>query len=236
MIKKSSIITNNYPEKIKRIRFEIEEKCIECGRNPRDVAIMAVSKTRHYLEVNDVMSSGIDLVGENRAQELIARVHDYTFPKDKLHFIGSLQTNKVKSILPFVSVIQSLDSVRLAAEIDKNAKKLGLITQCYIEINISSEKSKGGILPEQLNEFIDQIRSFSNIRVTGIMTIGEKTDDFSKKINIFTKMQHLFIDNSTKKLDNIDISVLSMGMSEDYLQAVQYGSNIVRLGRALFSN
>lgn len=222
-------------ERLKRIRFEVEEECIRYGRNPREVALMAVTKTRLTELVNEAMHNGADLAGENRVQELLSRKDGYTFLLDRVHFIGSLQTNKVKSLLPHVGVIESLDSLRLAKEIQKQAVALDRIIPCFVEININKEPAKGGILPAELSAFLDEMGSFPNLYIKGLMTIGAKGDDIVKKSENFEEMQRLFIDNKVKKLDNVNISVLSMGMSEDYLVAVRYGSNILRLGRVLFA-
>lgn len=221
-------------ERIKLICHGLHEQCIKWGRDPLEVQMMAVSKTVPAAIVNQAHELGVPLIGENRVQELLGKQPDYAFGREALEFIGHLQTNKVRKIVPYVKQIQSVDSVRLANQISRCATELGLTMDCLIEVNISKEASKTGVLPEQLEELILQAAQLPGIHITGLMTIGENTGDFAKKEDIFHKMQALFIDIGAKKIDNVNMQTLSMGMSGDFLLAVKHGSSVVRLGSALF--
>ncbi len=221
-------------ERVKLISHGLQEQCTKWGRDPSEVQMMAVSKTVPAEIVNHAYQLGIPLVGENRVQELLSKKDAYAFDRSALEFIGHLQTNKVRKIVPFVKRIQSVDSLRLASQISRCATELELTMECLIEVNISRESAKTGVLPEQVEELIHQVSQLPGLNITGLMTIGENTDDFTKKEDIFHKMQALFIDIGAKKIDNVNMQTLSMGMSGDFLLAVKHGSTVVRLGSALF--
>ncbi len=208
----------------------------------REVKLLAVTKTVPVDVINHAIDHlGITAIGENRVQELLAKYDSLHTPpgRDKLeiHLIGSLQTNKVKYIIDKVDMIESVDSVKLAAEIDRQAKKHGRIMDILIEINIGRETQKGGILPEALPEFLEEIRDFSNLRLRGLMTIAPKCDNSSDYLKYFEETFAILLDISTKNVHNIDRSffdVISMGMSGSYREALQCGSNEIRLGSTLF--
>lgn len=231
----------------------------KAGRNPEDVILLAATKTVDAETINFAISNGITCIGENRVQELLEKYDALNKENVQIHFIGSLQTNKVKYIADKVSMIHSVDSVRLASEINKQCAKIGKVMNVLVEINIAGEKSKGGINPDECEDFLKEISVFPNIKVCGLMTIPPKCeigDDAQKngiidvencenescsKISyknkdFFKKIMKLFLDISEKKLDNIYMQYLSMGMSDDYEQAVTEGSNIVRIGRGLFGS
>lgn len=221
-------------ERIKLIRHGVEEQCVRCGREPAEVELMAVSKTVAAEIVNQAYGLGIPLIGENRVQELLSKKDDYAFGREAIEFIGQLQTNKVRKVLPYVRRVQSVDSLRLATQISRCADELGMIVDCLIEVNISEEAAKGGVLPQEAEELVCLAATLSGLRVTGLMTIGENTEDSAKKEANFHKMQGLFIDIGAKKIDNVNMQTLSMGMSGDFLPAVKHGSTLIRLGSALF--
>ncbi len=212
----------------------VKQAALNCGRNPQDVTLMAVTKTVAPELVNEAIRCGIHLLGENRAQELLEKYGSYEKEGCEIHFIGHLQTNKVKQIIDKVTMIHSVDSLHLAEEIDKQAAKHGLVMKILVEVNIGDEESKSGVPADEVEQLLEEIAKLPHISVQGLMCIPpvcEKTEDSAY---YFAKMQQLFIDMQRKKLDNISMSILSMGMSNDYQTAIQYGSNIVRIGTALF--
>ncbi len=220
------LIKNN----IEQIRAEIDG-----GKTSPDVTLMLATKTvdteRIAYAVNEC---GIKAIGENRVQELLDKYEDVKDLPCELHFIGTLQTNKVKYIVGKVDLIHSVDSEKLAKEIDVRASKLGIIQNILVEINCGKEESKSGIMPEDIYTFLENISTYSNIRICGVMTMAPKCENKSDYHNYFSQIYKLFIDICEKKLDNISKPVLSMGMSDSYLQAVQNGSNMVRVGSAVF--
>ncbi len=220
------LIKNN----IEQIRAEIDG-----GKTSPEVTLMLATKTvdteRIAYAVNEC---GIKAIGENRVQELLDKYDDVKDLPCELHFIGTLQTNKVKYIVGKVDLIHSVDSEKLAKEIDVRASKLGIIQNILVEINCGKEESKSGIMPEDVYTFLENISTYSNIRICGVMTMAPKCENKSDYHNYFSQIYKLFIDICEKKLDNISKPVLSMGMSDSYLQAVQNGSNMVRVGSAVF--
>lgn len=217
-------------ENLKRIRANIEEACVRSNRDPSEVTLMAVTKTVAPELVNIAVDNGVTLLGENRAQELVSKFETYHLGWENIHFIGHLQTNKVRQVVNKVSMIESVDSLKLAAEINRCAAQLGKTMDVLIEVNIAQEVSKTGVLPQQLDELLMEIEAYSNIRMRGIMVIPPVNEG----PKYFEAARNLLIDIKGKKLDNRNVNILSMGMSSDYVEAIRYGSNIVRIGRGLF--
>ena len=218
-------------ENIKRIKNNIYEAAIKAGRNPDEITLMAVTKTRTCEEVNKAISCGINLLGENRVQEYLKRAEGYD--KSNVHLIGHLQSNKVKQIVGKVSMIESVDSLKLAEEIDKQSRNLGIVTDILMEINIGEEESKSGIDKKEALSLAESIGQLKNIKLKGLMTIPPRCEE--KQIEYyFDDIYKLYIDIKGEKIDNIDMSVISMGMSSDYELAVKHGSNIVRVGTGIF--
>ena len=176
---------------------------------------------------------GIRVIGENRVNELLEK-YDRLDKRFDIQFIGTLQKNKVKYIVGRVSLIHSLDSVALAEEIDRRSAEAGLITDCLVEINIGREESKGGIFAEELDAFLEKMRQFPHIRIRGLMAIPPKCAENEKNVVYFQKISTLFIDKSAKKVDNISMDILSMGMTRDFADAVDCGSTMVRIGEGIF--
>lgn len=214
-------------DNLKEIQENIETAKQKAGRTD-EVKIMAVTKTVPYEAVNYAIKCGIDLIGENRVQEYLSKA-DYYTKNIETHFIGHLQTNKIKYIADKVDLVQSVDSIKLASELNKAAKKAGRVLPILIEINCE-EESKSGVAFDEAANLIYDAAKFENLCINGLMTIPpiENSEKF------FAKMQALYIDIKSKKLDNIDMKYLSMGMSGDYMTAIQYGANIVRIGTRLF--
>lgn len=223
---------NNLSENLKYVQDGVNEACLRAGRVRSSVRIMAVTKTVPPELVNAAIRLGVDLAGENRVQELLAKYGSYE--PCELHFIGSLQTNKVKYLADKVSMIQSVDSVRLAQEISRRSQAADRRMDLLLEVNIGGEESKGGIAPEAAAEIAAQIAELPSVRVRGLMAIPPFSTDPAVSGKFFEGMRQLFVDISGKKIDNVSMEVLSMGMSGDYRMAIEHGATIIRLGRALF--
>lgn len=216
------------------IRQKIADAAKESGRKPEDVKLMAVTKTVEPIFINHAIDCGIDLIGENKVQEFLSKKPYLKLDGCEAHLIGHLQTNKVRQIVSEVSMIQSVDSIKLAREISKRSEAAGVTTECLIEVNIGDEESKTGLDPSLLMQTLEEISLLPSIKVKGLMTIPPICDDDSQLRKYFSQMNEIFVDIKAKKIDNIDMSILSMGMSGDYEQAVRCGSNLVRVGSAIF--
>lgn len=216
-------------ENLKKIRYNIGEAVSKYRRSDTEIRLMAVTKTVAPEAVNYAVSKGIDLIGENRVQEYQSK-KDFYDKSAEVHIIGHLQTNKVKYIINSVSMIQSVDSLKLAKEINRLAGENNRIMNVLCEVNIGREESKNGVMPEQTFEFAESLGEFKNIRVCGLMAIppAENSEKF------LSEMQDLYIDISEKKSDNISMDILSVGMTGDYVNAIKYGSTLVRIGSGLF--
>lgn len=238
-------------ENIKDAQQKIEAAAKQSGRSVDDVVLLAATKTVDADTINFAIHNGVKCIGENRVQELLEKYDAIDKENVDIHFIGRLQTNKVKYIADKVSLIHSVDSVKLAKEIDKQCAKIGKVMDVLVEVNIGEEESKGGIMCQDVEGFLREISAFKNIRVVGLMCIPPiiledfedekaKNDPSTKKSyknnDFFKKIMKLFLDISKKKLDNIYMHKLSMGMSDDFEEAVREGSNIVRIGRGLFGS
>lgn len=196
--------------------------------------LLGATKRVSVDEINYAVSElGLDLIGENRADELCEK-YPLIDKRAEIHFIGTLQTNKVKYIIDKVSMIHSLDSVRLAEEIDRQAKKYNKIMDALVEINIGEEDAKSGIAPDEIEEFLSSVSKFGNVRLRGIMTMAPKCADSEEYRKYFKETYQIFIDILTKKTHNIVEPVLSMGMSDSYAVAIEEGSDIIRVGQGLF--
>ncbi len=202
-------------------------------RDPSEIRLMAVTKTVAPEKVNEAIEAGCTLLGENRVQELLEKYESYD-KRAEIHFIGKLQTNKVKYIIDKVSMIESVDSLKLAEEIEKNCAKANKIMDILLEVNIAKEESKSGFFEEEILEIAEKIASFPHLRLRGLMTIGRFGAEIEETRQYFEKMRHLLVDIKAKNIDNIYINILSMGMSADYELAVSEGATIVRVGRGLF--
>lgn len=202
------------------------------GRLREDITLLAATKTVDAKTVNYAISKGIDYIGENKVQELLSKYNDID-PVHK-HFIGHLQTNKVKDIIDKVELIESVDSIKLAKEISKQAQKIGKTMDVLIEVNIGGEESKWGFTPENTAEAAAEIANLPNIVVKGLMSIPPVCNTAEENRKYFRKMYKLFIDIDSQKIDNSSMSILSMGMSDDFDIAVEEGATLIRLGTALF--
>ena len=223
-------------ENLQAVRERMENACIAAGRPVDAVQLLAVTKTVEPAYINEAIASGVTQIGENRVQEYLGKRDALHLSGVKTHLIGHLQTNKVKSIVGAVDMIQSVDSLHLAQAIDKASTACGVRTDVLVEVNISREPQKSGVLPEKLPALLEEIASLSGISVCGMMTVPPILEKEYEKRKIFSEMYQLFIDNSAKKIDNIDMHILSMGMSGDYYEAILEGATIVRIGTAIFGH
>ena len=219
---------------VTEIREKIEAAKARAGRYD-EVLLVAAVKSAEVDEINYIHEKlGVHDVAENRVQQLLARYDSLHKEGLNIHFIGSLQSNKVKYIIDKVKMIHSLDSLSLAREIDKQAKKHGLVMDVLVEINIGEEENKGGVMPSEVEAFCEEILQFSGLRLRGFMTMApkcEKNDEYNK---YFDQTYKIVLDIWTKKLHNISRPIISMGMSESFEEAVACGSTLVRVGRGMF--
>lgn len=221
-------------ENIKFIRNQINEATVKSGRSENDVRFMAVTKTVDPVYINHAIDCGIDLIGENKVQEFLSKKDALHLEKVEKHLIGHLQSNKVRKIITEVDMIQSVDSVSLAKEIERQAEKNNMTAKILIELNVGEEESKTGMDKSLFMESFHEIAEMKHIQIKGLMTIPpicEKNSDLRK---FFDEMYKLFIDIGHKNIDNVSMDILSMGMSGDYEEAILCGSNLVRVGSAIF--
>lgn len=220
-------------ENLDIIKQNIEKACIKSGRDPKDVLVLAVTKTIDPERINEAVSLGLNDLGENRVQELLEK-YDKIKGDVRWHLIGHLQTNKVKYIIDKVCMIHSVESLSLAKEIEKQCAKKDRMMDILVEVNVSGEESKSGIKPEEAEAFIKEISALRHIRVKGLMTMAPFGAEDVELREIFSKLYKISVDISQKKLDNISMECLSMGMTGDYEIAVEEKSTIVRIGTGLF--
>ena len=216
------------------INERIAEAAERSGRKREDITLLAATKTVDAETINHAISLGLDHIGENRVQELLSKYEQYDLEHCSLQFIGHLQTNKVRQIAGKVDLIQSVDSFKLAKEISSQSIKRDIITDVLVEVNIGREENKSGVFEENLEELLCQIAQLDGISVKGLMTIPPICENKHKILKYFNNMHKLFIDISEKKLDNVGMTILSMGMSADYYEAILEGATMVRVGSALF--
>jgi len=221
-------------ENIATVKAKIATAALCSGRQASDITLVVVTKTISVLEINTALACGIDIFAENRVQELIEKLPEIDMLGKNAHIIGHLQSNKVKQIIDKVDLIQSLDSLNLAAEIDRQAKRINRIMDVLIEVNIGGEQTKTGAQPKKVEEFIDSVAAYKNLHILGLMAIPPFCENKEDMRHYFAQMYKLFIDIKTKKKDNVTMQVLSMGMSSDFDVAIEEGSNMVRVGTAIF--
>jgi len=223
------IAVQNIKENLRIINENIEKS----KKSEQEVTLVAVTKTIDIEKMAYLLDLGVHNFGENKVQELLGKYE--VLPKTvKWHFIGHLQTNKVKYIIDKVCLIHSVDSVKLAEEINKCAKKAGIIMDILVQVNISSEESKFGIAKEEIDEFLEIISKLSNISVKGLMTMAPFSENPEENRLYFINMQKLLVDIRHKSVNNIYMQFLSMGMTNDYQIAIEEGANMVRIGSAIF--
>lgn len=221
-------------ENVKLVKENIAAAALRCGRDPKEIKLVAATKMNDASRVREAIVAGVDICGENRVQELQEKLAQGAYDGCPLHFIGHLQKNKVKNIVGKVELIHSVDSVPLAQEINKRAAALGIVQDILLEVNIGAEENKSGFAPEELVGALDEIAQFSSVRVLGLMAIPPVCEISENNRVYFRRMKQLFIDIGQKKYDNVCMLLLSMGMSADYEVAVEEGANLVRVGTGIF--
>ena len=216
-------------ENLKRIYYDIENAKITYGRENDNVTLMAVTKTVSADKINFAVEQGVKLLGENRVQEYLEKKDLYN-PDAEVHFIGHLQSNKVKYIINSVKMIHSVDSIKLASEINRHAELNKLKMDILAEVNIGMEDSKSGLTTAEIMDFAYQVSKMENIHLRGLMIIPPR----GGSERYFEMAYRLFDDMKSENINNTDIDILSMGMSSDYVEAIKHGSNIVRIGSGIF--
>jgi pyridoxal phosphate enzyme (YggS family) len=226
----------NIADNIKIINEDVRNTAIKCGRKPEEVKIIAVTKTVGFDETIAAINCGISDLGENRVQNLEEKFVNEEISKLNpiWHLIGHLQTNKVGKALKMASLIHSVDSIKLAAEIDREAKNMGIYADVLIELNISKEETKHGLGVEELEDFLGQASEMSHIKVSGLMVMAPYTDDENTIRKVFNSGYKIFVDKSKYRGHNINMQHLSMGMTNDYRIAIEEGATLLRIGTGIF--
>lgn len=223
------MIQNN----LKYVEENIIKACKKVGRDPNEVTLIAVSKTKPVDAIRQAMDYGIQDFGENKVQELTSKIEAIP-EKLNWHLIGHLQRNKVKYIIDSVCLIHSVDSLRLAMQIEEEARKKGIIANILIEVNIAGEESKFGLAKEEVPEVLKEIKNLKHVCVKGLMTIAPYVENAEENRKYFSEMYKLFIDMRSENADNIRMEILSMGMTGDYQVAIEEGATMVRVGTGIF--
>ena len=221
-------------ENVAKVKAEIEQAAIAAGRNPRDILLCAATKMNDADAVRQAIAAGVDLCGENRVQELTAKLAQNAYEGAPVHFIGHLQTNKVKQVVGKVDLIQSVDSLRLLEAIQKEAAKQGIVQKILLEVNVGEEASKSGFGAEDILPLVRKIHEFPNICIKGLMAIPPISHNPGENLKFFQKMWDLHVDIKEEIDDNARVDCLSMGMSGDFTDAIAAGSTMVRVGTAIF--
>ena len=221
-------------ENVAHIRAELETAAIAAGRDPKEITLCAATKMNDADAVRQAIAAGVDCCGENRVQELTKKLSENAYEGAPVHFIGHLQTNKVKQVVGKVDLIQSVDSLRLLEAIQKEAAKQGIVQDILLEINVGNEESKTGMPMEELPKILEQMSSFGNVRLRGLMTIPPICENSTDSRKFFQEICNLAVDIRAKKGDNIRVDVLSYGMSDDFREAIACGSTMIRVGTAIF--
>ncbi len=219
-------------ENIKNIKTEINQIAERCGRNPKEIILVAVSKTKPVSLIEQALENGVSIIGENKVQEATEKIPLLKGKYKEFHFIGHLQTNKIKKLLQLhPDLIHSVDKIKTAKKIDDLLKDSSRKQNILIEVNTSGEESKFGIKPNEVKAFCKELKNFNNIKVTGLMTVGKLTDNQDEIRECFKTLKNLY---DELKSECSDFKYLSMGMSGDFKIAIEEGSNMVRIGSAIF--
>lgn len=218
---------------VKAVQNHIAEICSRIGRNAEEICLVAVTKTIETERINEVVESGVIHLGENKVQEILDKYEK--LPRNvKWHLIGHLQSNKVKYIIDKVEMIHSVDSLSLAQEIDRRARNIDKTMDILIQINVAHEETKFGIELEEAEDFIRKLAGLDHIRVKGLMTMAPFYEDLELTRPVFRTLKNKFDDLSKLDMPNVDMKILSMGMTNDYAIAIEEGSNLVRIGTGIF--
>ena len=221
-------------ENIRVIRETMAQAAKAAGREPSEVLLCAATKMNDAAAVREAVAAGVDCCGENRVQELTQKLAEGAYTGKPVHFIGHLQTNKVKQVVGKVDLIESVDRMELLECIEKTAAKLGVVQPILLEVNIGAEESKSGFSQEEIGQTVEKMADFPHCRLRGLMAIPPISLHPGDNRRYFAEMRNLFVDISEKKYDNVDMECLSMGMSGDYADAIAEGATMIRVGTAIF--
>ena len=222
-------------DNLRLVEANIAAACKRAGRKREEVKLIAVSKTHPVEAIKEAMRCGIRSFGENKVQELKDKMEKIDDSLD-WHLIGHLQTNKVKYVVGKVSLIHSLESIRLAEALEREAVKRGVIVDVLVEVNIAGEDTKFGVLPENVEDFIREVAKFEHIRVKGLMTVAPIAEESEENREYFKNLNKIMVDLNSKNIHNVSMSVLSMGMTGDYETAIEEGATLVRVGTGIFGH
>ena len=221
-------------ENVARVRAQMAEAALRCGRNPDEIKLCAATKMNDADAVRQAIAAGVDCCGENRVQELTAKLSENAYAGAPVHFIGHLQTNKVRQVVGKADLIQSVDSAHLLRAVDREAGRQGIRQDILLEINIGNEASKGGFSPEEILPLLENFGEFSNVCVKGLMAIPPISRFPGENLEFFQKMRQISVDIRDIINDNVKVDCLSMGMSGDFEDAIAAGSTMIRVGTAIF--
>ena len=221
-------------ENIAAIRAAMDQAALDAGRAPASIQLCAATKMNDADAVRQAIAGGVDCCGENRVQELVAKSAENAYEGAPVHFIGVLQTNKVKQVVGKVDLIQSVDRMNLLAAIEKEAARQNVIQNILLEINIGKEDSKSGFLADEIFHVLEQLPNFPHVRVRGLMAIPPICQAEGDNSRFFQEICKLSVDITAKKYDNVTMECLSMGMSDDFVDAIRWGSTMIRVGTAIF--
>ena len=221
-------------ENVTKVFAELEQAAREAGRDPKEITLCAATKMNDADKVRQAIAAGVRCCGENRVQELTQKLSENAYEGAQIHFIGHLQTNKVKAVVGKVSLIQSVDSLRLLQAVSKEAVRQGIEQDILLEINIGEEASKTGFATQDILPLLEHLADFPNVRVRGLMAIPPVCVTKCDNNKFFEEIRALAVDIKAKKYDNVCMEVLSMGMSGDYADAIAHGSTMIRIGTAIF--
>ena len=221
-------------ENIAAIRADIEKAALAVGRDPKSIQLCAATKMNDADAVRQAITAGVDCCGENRVQELTQKLSENAYVGAPVHFIGHLQTNKVKQVVGKVDLIQSVDRLKLLECIQSEAARQGIVQDILLEINIGEEESKSGFSTADILPLVQNLSQYPNIRLRGLMAIPPVCENPGDNDKFFQEIYNLAVDITAKKYDNVCIDILSMGMSGDYADAIACGSTMIRVGTAIF--
>ena len=221
-------------ENVAKILRDIEEAAVCCGRNPQEIQLCAATKMNDADAVRQAIAAGVNCCGENRVQELTQKLSQNAYEGAPVHFIGHLQTNKVRQVVGKVDLIQSVDRLKLLQCIQQEAAAQGIVQDILLEINIGEEESKSGFALGDILPLVEKIGVFPNVRVRGLMAIPPICENSGDNDKFFQEIHNLAVDITEKKYDNVSVDILSMGMSDDYADAIRCGSTMIRVGTAIF--
>ncbi|MBA3063381.1 YggS family pyridoxal phosphate-dependent enzyme [bacterium] len=215
------------------INEKIKKAALKANRNPQEIKLVAVTKTATIEQIKEAISAGVKIIGENKVQEGKEK-YQILSADIEWHLVGHLQTNKVKYAIEIFDFIHSVDSIKLAKEIDRRSLQFGMITNVLVEVNVSGEETKYGIKSEEVEPFLKEISEFSRIKVRGLMTIAPIAEDKEEVRPYFRKLRELSKEIKSKNIKNVKMDYLSMGMTDDFEVAIEEGANMVRIGRGIF--